>query len=156
MKLKTGYTLIELMIVISISSVLVGIGISAYTRAQRRQIGQAAGEQIISLLQESQKTANIGKKDCVGKFVGLDVTISVPNTIKTQSRCENNVLGNPTITTIPGITFASGYLITFNPLTYGVNLNTTSPLSIAYSTTASLTYHLEVTNTGTMKFLGAQ
>ncbi len=156
MKTKTGYTLVELMIVISITSVLVGLGISAYTRAQRRQIGQAAGEQILSLLQESQKTANIGKKDCTGKFVGQDVTITVPNTVKTQSRCEGGTLGNPEVTTIPGITFSSGYSITFNPLTYGVNLNAPSPLGITYSTTSDLIYNIEITSTGTMKYLGVQ
>ena len=156
MKTKSGYTLIELMIVISITSILVGIGISAYTRAQRRQIGQAASEQILSILQESQKTANVGKKDCVGKFVGQDLTITAPNSLKVQSRCENGNLGNPVITTIPGITFASDYEITFNPLTYGIILNAVSPLNITYSTTSDLTYIVQITNTGIMKYLGVQ
>ncbi|KKU46431.1 MAG: hypothetical protein UX64_C0007G0001, partial [Microgenomates group bacterium GW2011_GWC2_46_7] len=53
--MKPAYTLIELMVVVALSAILVGFGLTSYRKAQNRQIGQAAAEQIISILQENQK-----------------------------------------------------------------------------------------------------
>lgn len=158
MKYKLGYTLIELVIVIAIIALLVLFGISAYTKAQGRQIGQSAGEQILTILQENQKIANIGNIDssCTGKFTGQKVIFSGTNTYKTQSLCSTNP-GIETTSTISGISSITATTIIFKPLSLGTYLvGGASEQIIAYSTPGALTYHIKVTSSGTIENLGIQ
>lgn len=152
---KPAFTLIELMIVISIITVLVGFGVSAYGKARDRQVGQAAGEQIMSILSSNQKQANIGDKNCAGKFTGQRVIFDTTNTITSTSLCEGGVIGSPVATTsIDGIDFVSSTTLVFNPLSGGVTLST-DPLTISY-TTSTGTYSLKVNSSGTIENLGLQ
>ncbi|PIW08181.1 hypothetical protein COW38_01235 [Candidatus Collierbacteria bacterium CG17_big_fil_post_rev_8_21_14_2_50_45_7] len=158
MKTKSAYTLIELIVVISIISILVSFGISAYTKARDRQIGQAAGEQILTILQENQKIANVGKIDssCTGKFTGQKVIFSGTNTYKTQSLCSTNS-GIETTSTIPGISSITATSIIFNPLSLGTYLVAgAGEQIIAYTTPIGLTYHIKITRSGTIENLGIQ
>jgi prepilin-type N-terminal cleavage/methylation domain-containing protein len=153
--MKSAYTLIELMIVVTIISVLVGFGVSAYTKARDRQIGQSAGEQILSVLSENQKIANIGNKDCIGKFLGQQVVISATNTITANSICTGGPGPSPVVTTIDDIDFVAGATFTFNPLTTGIDLGATaSPLTISYTVPSGSTYSIQVDKSGTIEYKG--
>lgn len=156
MKAKSAYTLIELMVVISIVAILVSFGISAYTKAQSRQIGQTASEQILSILGENQTSASIGKKDCSGQYLGQEVVITPPNTFTSRSLCEGNQ-GSPTIATIPGITIASGATLIFDSLGHGINLGVVGDeLLLNYTGPTSLSYRIRLTSTGTIEYQGIQ
>lgn len=159
--LVLGYTLIELMLVIAIVGVLVSFGISAYTRAQARQQGVAAGETILALLNENQKLAGIGNKDCSGKYLGQQVTFALPNNLESRSRCDDAgsiVYGATKTTTIPGVTFDTSESIIFNPLALGIDLGSGSagPLLFTYHTPLNLTYTIRLETSGTIEYLGAQ
>ena len=155
MKQLAAYTLVELMIVISIVAILLGFGFSAYGQARNRQIGQTSAEQIISVLQESQTIASIGKKDCDGKFSGQQVTLS-DSSIITQALCDNGS-GVPITTAISGITFDSTTIIVFNPLTLGITLESgTATQTISFTSTTQLTYQILLTTAGTIEYLGVQ
>lgn len=154
----SGYTLIELMLVISIVSILVGFGVNSYIKAQARQIGQIASEKIISILQENQKIANIGSKDCTGKFVGQKVTLS-ESAITTTSVCmdltENE--GVSKNIPIPGVVFTSPTTVIFKPLLFGIDLGVDGEeLIIRYTSKNQLTYQIKLTTTGTIQYLGIQ
>lgn len=153
--MKTGFTLIELIITITIIGILVGFGISAYGKARDRQIGQSAGEKIVSILQENQTIASIGKKDCNDKYLGQQVIMSSPNIIKTRSLCEGGGQGVETTTNIDGITALSNATIIFNPLSLGINLGA-STLTINYLGSAGLNYAIRLTSSGTIENQGAQ
>lgn len=153
MKKLSAYTLVEMMIVISIVAVLLGFGLSAYGQARQRQIGQTASEQIISLLQESQTLASIGSKDCSGKYIGQQVTLS-GSTLTTQALCETSS-GAQTATVISGITFDSSLTLIFNSLTRGITLEAGAPSqTITFTTTSQLTYQIFLSSTGTIQYQG--
>ncbi len=151
-----GFTLIELMIAITIISVMVSLGLSAYGKARERQIGVSAGETIISILQSAQSDASTGKKDCVGKYLGQEVVISLPNNINSRSLCEGDD-GAITTHTISEITFDTGTTLIFSPLTKGIEIDGGSPsFTLSYDSSANLTYEVRITNSGTIEYLGVR
>jgi len=154
MKTKPAYTLIELMLAISIIAVLVSFGVSAYIKAQARQAGLAASEQIISLLGENQTIASIGKNDCTSKFTGQQVVISTPNIFKSRSLCEDGP-GVESTTTIKNVTTITSATIIFNPLSLGINLPS-NPFLLNFMSTNGTSYRIELNKSGTIKYLGIQ
>lgn len=151
-----GFTLIELMIAITIIGILVAMGVSAYGKARERQIGVNAGEQILSILQSNQSDASTGKKDCVGKYVGQEVIISLPNTISSRSLCED-FDGQITSSLIPDITFDAGTTLIFNPLTKGIEIDGGSAqFTLSYESASNLTYDIRIVNTGIIEYLGVR
>ncbi len=154
--MKKGFTLIELMIAITIIGVLVSMGLSAYGRGRDRQYGVIASEQIISYLQEQQSIANTGKKDCAGKYLGQQVNISTPNTFTSQSICEGNN-GIMSSMTVPNIAINSGTTLVFNPLSKGIEIaGSISQFTLTYLSSANLTYSITIVNSGTIEYLGLQ
>jgi len=151
MKKMLGYTLIELIIVISIIAILISIGITSYSKAHNRQIGQIAGEKIITVLQENQKNANIGKIDCVGEFTGQQLTFVAPNIMRSQSLCLGGV-GTIKDTKIPNITFNSTPTIIFYPLSQGVNLEGLNELIIEFTSKSQLIYQIRIDTSGTIEY----
>jgi prepilin-type N-terminal cleavage/methylation domain-containing protein len=151
---REGFTLIELMIAITIISILVALGLSAYGKARDRQIGVVAGEQIIALLQKNLGEASVGKKDCSGKYLGQEVVITTPNTLTTRSICEGDD-GAATATSIPGIEFNAGTTIIFNALNKGIELEGgVAELLLSYDSSANLSYNIKLMNSGTIEYLG--
>lgn len=154
MKQYLGYTLVELMIVISIVSIMLGFGISAYGKARERQIGQAAGELLVSIMQSNQKAANIGDKDCAGKYTGQQVITVSPNIVRTQSICDGGV-GLLEETIIPNVASITGATITFRPLAQGTSI-TSNPLFIDYTTDSGATYRIRLNEAGVIEYEGLQ
>ncbi len=157
MKRFSGYTLIELIVVIAIVAILVSFGFSAYTKSQKRQLGQSAGEKIVSILQEQQKLANIGHKTCAGKFIGHQLTFTDPNVLTPTSLCDgDSVTGEAQ--TIPGVTDLSAPTMTiiFNPLSRGIDLAGQSELILTYTMSSTLTYTIKITSSGTIEYEGNQ
>ncbi|MFH2085834.1 MAG: type II secretion system protein [bacterium] len=156
MKRFPAYTLIELMVIIAIISFLMGFGFTAYTKSRNRQIGQAATEQILSLLRENQKNANIGDKDCSGQYLGQQVILATPNILSSQSLCLNDS-GVETNTPIPGIIIANNSLqtIIFQPLSSGITLSSTDPFDLDFSNSNSI-YRIRIYSSGIIEYQGIQ
>lgn len=155
MKKLSGYTLIELMIIIVITSIIITIGVSAYGRARDRQAIQATAEQIMNILAVNQKDANVGNRgtDCIGKYSGQEIVLTAPNIIKTRSLCTTTNGAQDTIT-ITGATFASASVI-FKPLATGITISS-SPLLIDITGNTGIKYQLKISNPGTIENLGIQ
>ncbi|MEI8232798.1 MAG: prepilin-type N-terminal cleavage/methylation domain-containing protein [bacterium] len=154
MKTYLGYTLVELMIIVAIVGIMVGFGFSAYSKARERQIAQSAAEQIISILQENQNIANVGKKDCITKFIGQNVIFSGTNTIQTQSICES-YSGTTKTVQIDGLTSITSATLLFNPLSKGIIFNPeASSLNIDFTSSSNITYRILITSSGTIQNLG--
>lgn len=152
MRFHFGYTLVELMIVISIISILIAVGASSYGRARDRQIGQAAGELLVSTLQQNQQLAKIGNKDCNGKFIGQRITTTQPNILTSTSVCETED-GTPTQTLIPNIDSITSTTIIFNPLSLGITLPS-DPFQIDLVSINANTYRVELSKSGTIEYKG--
>lgn len=150
--MKLGFTLIELMIAVSITSVLVTLGVSAYGKARERQIGQSALETILSTLNSNQTIAQIGKKDCSGKFVGQVVNLATPNLISSYSQCESETGPVTTIPAIDNIVFASDYTFTFKPLSLGIDLGgSTNEQLVSFTSVNGVAYQIRLTSSGTIE-----
>ena len=157
MKTLFGYTLVELIIAVAIIAILVTLGVSAYTQAQSRQIGKSAAEIILSTLQENQKQAKIGDKDCVGQYLGQIVSYTAGgNTITSASSCAGGSLGASKTTTIANIAFVSSATITFKPLASGIDLGAGVSSLLLKFTSNSLTYQIEIDSPGTITYQGIQ
>lgn len=144
----------ELLIVISITSVLILLGLSGYSKNQERQIALSAKELILSVLQEAQSQATIGEYDCSGVFQGVEVTIATSTITKTPKCAGGN--GTSKTTTIPNATFSTDYVLTFLPLGNGVDLGVgVSSLDLDYSV-SSLDYQITISSPGTIIYNGMQ
>ena len=140
------------MISISITSVLVTLGVAAFGKAPARQIVQQALETIVSTLNSNQTIAQIGKKDCAGKFVGQVVELETPNLISSYSQCESGPGPRTSVPAIDNIVFASDYTFTFNPLSLGINLGGgLTERIISFTSINGITYQIRLTSSGTIE-----
>lgn len=152
--MKHGYTLVELMILVAIVGILVSFGVAAYGKARDRQAGQAAVEEVLSLLQENQTIASIGKIDCTAKFLGQQVTLVPPNIIRQQSLCEDDP-GAQTSTTFSAIAGLPSATLIFQPLSQGISLPS-NPYLLNILGTNGVTYQIQLTSAGTIEYQGIQ
>lgn len=157
--MKKGYSLVELMVTVSIVGIVVSFGVSAYGRGRDRQEGRAAGEQIIGFLSENQKKANIGDKDCVGLYLGQDISLS-GTTFTAKSKCNDAStikFGALNTISINGITSMdmNTASILFNPLSQGTTIDS-DPVNINYISNSGTPYKIEVSRAGTIEYKGVQ
>lgn len=156
MLLKSGYTLIELLITITITTILVTIGVTAYGRAAEIQAIKSDTEKILEIITSAQKAATSGKTDCTeasGPYLGERLTTSVGSkTITLTSTCQN---GNGTTRTIDlnSFTFSTANSLVFRPLSQGIDTGATSTQYIDFTNTNS-TYRIQIERSGTIKSLG--
>jgi prepilin-type N-terminal cleavage/methylation domain-containing protein len=68
--LKDGYTLIELLIVISIIALVFGVGTASYRNYQGRQLFEASVREILSDLRLAQEYALAGRSEGCSQFEG--------------------------------------------------------------------------------------
>lgn len=149
-----GYTLIELLIVIGITSVLITYGISAYRKSSERQQLKHETSLILSALTETQKEASTGKADCEGLYLGEQLTIiELSSTITIQSICELSS-GTPKTITLNKSQFANSYSLIFKPLSQGIEFSTSGNLNLDYIFN-TLTYRIVITPAGSINYLGA-
>jgi len=148
-----GYTLIELLITISITGILIVFGLSGYSKNQERQIALSAKESIIAILQEAQTQATIGENDCSGIFQGVRVTLTNSTVTKTPVCAGGDGTAKETI--IPSVTFSNSYSLIFLPLGNGVNLGGASSLNIDYSVD-DLSYQININSPGVITYNGKQ
>ncbi len=152
MNMKTGYTLVELMVTVTIITLLTSFGISAYGKAQSSQATRAATEIIMATLSEAQKKASSGTNDCSGGVYGGQLVTLTGSTITLDPVCGSG--GTAKNISVSGVTFSGSYSFTFRPLNQGVIL-TGGNTNIDYSTSQG-TYRIQVMPTGSIVNKGKQ
>lgn len=146
---KFGFTIIELLVSMSIIGIVFGVGVAAYTRFNRQQILFQAAQDLKSNLRLAQDKALAGEKDCSpSKCGGSDGICGTgdanerkldgwyisftENGYQIYGRCEGQTFGPPAIDlTKRSITIDSPppKPIRFKPLGQGVEEATTITLS---------------------------
>jgi prepilin-type N-terminal cleavage/methylation domain-containing protein len=154
--LSAGYTLIELLVTVTIITILTTLGVTAYGRAAEIQATKADTEKIIEALTSAQKAATSGKADCTetsGKYLGESLSTSLASpTITIVSSCEYGN-GAPREINLTRFSFASTNQLTFRPLNQGIDTGSSDIQTIDY-TDGSSTYRIEVGRSGSIKSLG--
>ena len=128
---KNGFSLVELLTVISIMTVLFGFGYSNYRDFQRRQHLESAVRMIKSDLRLAQEMALAGRKpsDCVGDLEGYEFQLSSINsgwssqyelrTLCASSNVDYKIVDLPEGTEIRVFGVTNGFH--FLPLGQGIN-----------------------------------
>lgn len=62
--MQSGFTIVELLITITVLSILVGVSFANYSKTNQRQLLIAAGETIKNTLRDAQSRAYTGEIDC--------------------------------------------------------------------------------------------
>ncbi|GEM_PF-1277870 len=154
---KGGYTMIELLIGVTIAAILSSLGFSAYRKAQERQSLQIAAQTLESVLRLSQKSASIGEKNCSGVFLGEEVSISTGTSIITsKSICEGEE-GSPKTTSLSGVTFGTTASILFRQGSAGLLVTNPPGTTITIPISAfNRTANIRVEAPGTISYEGIE
>jgi prepilin-type N-terminal cleavage/methylation domain-containing protein len=69
-KILSGFTLVELLVSVSLMAVLVSASVARYINYRRQQTAKATADQVRQLMQEVKSNVISGKKDCAAAFCG--------------------------------------------------------------------------------------
>lgn len=155
MTYQKGYTLIELLIVVTITGILITVGAGAYSRAQRRQTVKAATDTLLTAFQRAQKMSVIGDKDCSGTLTGYQVGFSSGgNTLTTTAICSGGS-GTPNIENLGQVSFVNTSTFIFRPLGQGVYINGADTGNADFEVEGSdATYRISIHKSGTIRYSG--
>lgn len=154
--LKPAYTLIELLIIISITGLLITFGASGYSAAARRQAVKSASETILSVLQDAQKNAIVGKKTCADALIGYEVIYTNGSSaLSVTDRCQGGG-GATKVIAIDKIVFVGGDTIIFHPLGQGISFSGggSSTNLVFRHLDDGHNYQFTLDRTGTINYLG--
>lgn len=153
---KRGYTLVELLITITITTILIGIGVSAYGRASETQSIKSDTEKIISVITSAQKAATTGKADCTDSF-GIYLGENFQTTVGSKTMIITSICktgqGNPRNYDLTTFTFKTANSISFRPLNQGIDTGPTNSQNLDFGTSSD-TYRIQLERSGSVKSLG--
>lgn len=92
-KFSQGFTLIELMVALSVTSVLGILSIAGFTSYNQTQILQSATDDVVSMLNlaKSRALSQVNSEKCTaGALSGYRVEIAVPKNYRLYLRCVNS------------------------------------------------------------------
>ena len=119
---KCGFTMIELMITVTIMMLMLGGGIAAYIRFNDRQTLQGASKQLETQMRSAQKKARVGDiPDGCDRLVDYRVSmVNGENDIYTDATCTNQTIRVATTTLNSSITVNADFMVAFKVLHGGV------------------------------------
>lgn len=150
-----GFTLIEILIAISIVALVGGLVLANYTRYNKNQQLKQAALTLKSNLRLAQSKATTGQKPRLGctELLGYQVTFSSSSSYSTQAVCTEGPSGEAISVSLPtGIQFSS----IPNPITFGVlTRGIASDVTITLTNTAK-NYAISLSRSGDINDLGFQ
>lgn len=143
---ESGFTLIELIVVISIMVLMLGTGVISYLQFNDRQALLAATEELTTVLRSAQTRARTGDRpEGCDRLLSYSVRVPAGSSIVTLSAvCENDTYSRSE-NTLSGGTTASGLIdVEFRSLHGGV----INPGVIILESPQDLQYSFEITEGG--------
>ena len=137
-----GFTLIEILVVISITGFLVVMGIASYNEFNRRQILDQAAKNVLNDLRFAQSKASMGNKgkedasECVSSdtLVGWKFEILSDTQYRIYGVCGSKPIFGTKTVNLPSSLIISGSTILFKPLNLGIDQDITITIT-GYSNT---------------------
>jgi len=155
--LKTnGYTLIELLVSISIITILVVTGVTSYVRTTRKQVIFETVEKVLLHIKDIQTLAQTGERDCLGVFEGYDLTFTQGSSTVTHTATCSLTDSDPIEEEMKDISFNDNVTLHFYPLSQGIGLGGASSYNLDFTAADSETYRIQVTSAGLIEYLGKQ
>jgi len=171
---RVGFSLIELLVVISIITLLFGFGMATYNDFNRRQMVSQSAKAIKNNLRLAQSKAMAGEKDCSAGVCGGNVSgcgndnplsdaekslegwfveltgAAGSQQINVYGRCGGTTFYSQALSILPSLTVSFGQNpLVFLPLAQGVN-----PAAYIWVSGFNKLYCLQITETGELKELG--
>lgn len=136
MSVRSGFTLIEILVVVSVSMIMVGMGLAQYNQFREKQGLLRAANKFATELREVQQRADIGKRmNCIGSigwtlaYYSVQKDPASDSIAKIYEGCQRATLDSlpaGEIYLADGITFGSGFSVTFPVLSQ----NSISPVNL--------------------------
>ena len=145
---RFGYTLIELIVVISIVGLLVGGSIAGFNQLNQRQTLLTSAKELIVSMRRAQQQASSGVKPMSGctTLDGYQITGATgSNSYTISAVCSNQTILVKTNNFAAGVTPTSNFSILFRSQIGSVS-GTTGEFRLRYG--ASLQYAVQVSNSG--------
>ena len=152
LNVKTGYTLIEVLVGLAIIGLLFTIGYAGYRDFAKRQVLNNAYEELKINLTLARQLALSGEKPsaCGGNFLGNELRISSDGTsYSIHLKCQSTATTKKTINLPSGITISGTSPIRFNLLGQGTNLTANTDITVTQLNGGSK--KITITQQGTIK-----
>jgi len=159
-KQVSGFTLIELMVVVSLIAIMFSIGLASYNTFNRNQILQQAAEETRSNLRLAQNYALVGQKPagCAGLTLKGYNFVTTVHTYSINAVCSDDSISGP----IKTVDLSSKNIsISVNPnppativflvLARGVDTGNVQDKTITLSTPSGLNRVIEISTEGVIK-----
>ena len=125
LKFRAGFTLVEMLIAVTISIVLVGMGVASYLQFADRLEVRQAGKEFLVTIRGVQKRSQSGEKPptCPDKLVGWQISRVNETSYRVGALCGGSGLVGEEISVLPGEAkfITSGFSVSFLGLGGGVN-----------------------------------
>lgn len=110
--IKRGYTLIEILVVLTIVGILFGVGYASFRDFSRREALAGASKRVIADIRLAQDFALGGKKPndakCNGKILGsYGFRVTPPNLYSVEANCTGGTVVTKTGSLPSGVTFTA-------------------------------------------------
>jgi len=119
---RKGFTLVELMVVVSITAVLGALGLAGFANYNKTQTLQASSSEVAGMLNlaKSRAQSQIKPSECSGDLESYVVKIVTPNKYSLFFHCTDNEIEMQAKTLPPSLGFESDVNLTFPVLIGGV------------------------------------
>lgn len=153
--MQQGFTLLELMVVISIVAISFGLGLTSLITFQARQQAEVAGLQVREVFLEAKNRAAIGQKSgsCLNTQTldGWQVVLLSAQEVAIQAICSGSAQANDFYQVVAGSVISFDSPVFFESLTNRVS----DPGDVMVST-SNLDYVFSISNTGSVSTGGLQ
>ncbi|MBN1168789.1 type II secretion system protein [Candidatus Woesebacteria bacterium] len=135
-----AFTLIEILVAISIMAILFTIGIANFRGVQRSKSLDAVKNQIIGDLRQAQEYAQASFKPCTGELQSVEFSVTSENSYEVTVNCDD---GAPNSSSVKAITLNTYTLspntgsVEFYPVAGGVSGSLTITISSSTTTETS-------------------
>jgi len=154
---KSGYTLIEILVGMTIISLIFSVGYISYRDFARRQALEGSARRLEADLRLAQEQALTGKKPTslacseAGALNGYDFYVETATSYKVQANCSGGLVDVKSVEVAEEVTLSSSPgRFTFNVLGRGTSLSTAATITLTQTATGN-TFDITVSPEGEIK-----
>lgn len=154
---KAGYTIIEVLVALSIAGMLFGSGFVSLREFSRRQAVTSAGRTLNGDLRQTQGYALIGKKPLgticdTTTLIGYDFYVSSSTQYQIRARCTGGTVDVKTVDLESGVQISnpSPNPVVFNALGEGTNVSASTTITLSQLLTGNV-ITVTITQAGEIK-----